>query len=173
MAIKNIRKKLIITIIVGLVLTGAGVGYAFYAGYLKWPDASNNISEDVIDTSSDAYKATLQERDDRVTRLVNSGSQKSIQEADQLVEEDVKKAEQTGDEQYIHDTYIAKATLLINTGRAQQALDEILLPLEKKYENNEEKRHEIYGMISWAYRWLDDQNKANEYSNKMPSQGWN
>lgn len=171
MAINNIRKKLVIIIIIALIFAGAGVGYAFYAGYFKWPSVSNNTKEDTIDTSSEEYKTNLKERDDRVTRLVDSGNQQSIQEADQLVEDDVKKAEKTGNDQYIFDTYVAKATLLIKTNRAQEALDDILLPMEKKYENNDDKKHEVYGLISWAYRQLDNQNKANEYFNKIPSQG--
>jgi hypothetical protein len=114
----------------------------------------------------------LSKSETKVNDLVASGGEASIKQADQIVDADLAAAEKSGNQDYIADANIAKTALLIQTGRAQDALN-ILLSLQNKASNSDTQRYEIYGQISWAYRELDQQDKANEYFNKIPGQGWN
>lgn len=164
------KTKIIVLAIVILVLLagGAAAAYYFYFGPQKTTtDTSNNS-----DTSGTAYKTTFDKAQDKVYDLITSGDKESIDEANQIVEKQVTAADESGNDAYIVDAYIAKSTLLIETGKSQEALDTILIPLSEKYGNNETYKYVIYGNISWAYRELDQPEKADQYYEQIPGQGW-
>lgn len=175
MAITVDRKKIIITIVIAAVfVTAAGV-YAFSAGVFT-PSATEgtNQTADKPDVSTGtAYKAVLKEKQDKVNVLVAAGGDKSIKEAEEILEAEVKSATESGNVAYLVDAQLAKAGLLIDTGRPQEALDDILFTLEKDYKDDESYIYLIYGQMSWAYKQLDNAAKANEYLDKVPGGGWN
>lgn len=167
MAVKKSRKKIIILIVVILVLlVGGAATYALVTGYFTPKDTDTDTT-----TKTGVYE-TFKRTSVKVDDLVSSGEEQSIKEANQIIEAEVVAADASGDDAYIVDAKLAKASFLINTGKAQEALDSILLPLDEKYGNNDTYKYHIYGQISWAYAELNNPAKADEYYNDIPAQGW-
>lgn len=181
------RVKIILIIVAAVLLLGGG------ATALFWPNVSVFVQDQVIDkitgvkqptagsggstgTASEEARAQYDESvastKDEINKLIAAGGSRSIERADEIIQEQEQAAQKSGDEEYTFDVAMAKAVLLIDTGRAQEALDDILFPLEQKYSSNEEYKYEIYGNIAWAYRELGNAEKSIEYLNKVPEKGW-
>jgi flagellar basal body-associated protein FliL len=171
MAINLSRKKVIIITAVLLVLIAGGVAaYILVTGQLNQPVENNNGSKNP-NTSGNAYQERLSKVQTEVTDLVAVGDEQSIEEADQILNSEVKTAKDSGNDAYIVEATSAKASLLIETDRTQEALD-LLLALERDYGSEDAYKYELYGMISYAYKGLDNQAKSDEYLNKIPGGGW-
>jgi len=174
MAITVDRKKIIITIIITvLFVTAAGV-YAFSTGIFTPSSSEENeqVGEKPDVSTGTAYKEVLKEKQDEVNVLVAAGGEKSVQQAEEIIEQEVQAATESGNVAYLVDAQLAKAGLLIQTGRAQEALDTILLTLESDYQGDEAYIYLIYAQISWAYKELDNLAKSEEYLDKIPGGGW-
>lgn len=168
---KSKRVRIILLVGVPILLLAGGVA-AFYFGYYvpsmkKLSDAKTTTS-----SASDTYVKMLKQKNDQVTRLITAGDPASIKQADTVVDAQVTTAQTTGDDRQIVDAGIAKASLFIQTGRAQQAIDTVLTPLDQKYGSNETYKYDIYGSFAYAYRELDNAAKADEYFSKIPGQSW-
>jgi multidrug efflux pump subunit AcrB len=170
MAITITRKKILIAALVLILILGGVIAYIFVTGQLSQQNDTTGTSGNTNMTGN-AYQERLTKVQTEVTDLVAVGDEASIQEADQILNTEIETAKKSGNISYIVDASNAKATLLINTDRAPEAL-EALLALEQQYGDDDDYKYELYGMISWAYREIDDQVKADEYFNKIPSQGW-
>lgn len=170
MAIRITRNKILVAAAVLLLIVGGVIIYIFVTGQLSQQNDTTGTSNNT-NTTGNAYQERLTKVQTEVTDLVAVGDEASIQEADQILDKEIQAAKASGNDAYIVDASSAKATLLIDTGRAPDAL-ETLLALEQQYADDNEYLYELYGMISWAYREIDDQAKADEYYNKIPSQGW-
>lgn len=156
-----------------VVLSGAAA-YVVFSGMLdKTGDTANDAPAPSGPVTKQVYQQAMKETTADVSRLTAAGDEKSIKQAEKIINEQVEKAAQSGNEEYSVEAQLAKADFLSTNGRPQEALDTILTPLSEKYFGNETYIYSIYGSMSLAYRWLDDLEKANEYLNKMPSQGWN
>ena len=181
-------KKLRISLIVIaslLVLGGAGAAayhFDLAPGFFKLIPGLNAKYKDTNGTGDDAakpnstgtaYKEAFQKNKVKVEDLAEAGDQQSVEQADKIVESEVKSADKSGNDDYIVDANLSKAELLINTGRSQEAIDDVLLPLLEKYGNNEKYKYQIYSLLSWAYRQIGNVSKSEEYYDKIPDQGWN
>lgn len=171
MAINLNRKKVIIIAAAAVVLiVGGTAAYIFMSGQLNQP-AENTTEPSKTNTSKKTYQDKLDKAQTEVTDLVAAGDEGSIQAADQIINAQVEAANESGDIAYVVDASSAKASLLIETERAPEALD-LLLALEQQYGDEDEYKYELYAMISYAYKSLDNQAKSEEYLNKIPGEGW-
>lgn len=118
-----------------------------------------------------AYKAELTESQTEVATLVTAGDAKSVKKADEIAESQVAAANQSGNDDYIVYASLTKANLLIDTNRAQEAIDSILLPLLEKYGSNEKYKSDIYSTLSVAYSRLGNTEKSEEYLNQVSGRG--
>lgn len=169
----NSKKPIIITIIAVILLIGGGVTYVVMSGMLNPPVEEveqEQVKPDL--TTGDAYKVQLEEKKVEVESLVAAGDEESIKQAEEIVKTEVKTAQASGNTSYLVDARLAQAVFMIDIGQAQEALDTILLPMEKEYQGNETYIYQIYGTTSYAYKWLDNGAKAEEYLDKIPPQGW-
>ncbi len=172
MAINVTRKKVLIISGVIVVLVGGAAAYAFTTGFFT-PVKTADISTDTPTTTRYEQEASFKKKQSQVAKLVDSGDEESIKKADIIAKDETAAAEKSGNDAYIVDAALAQALLFIDTDRAQQALDEILLPLEQKYGTNDTYRFLIYAMISRAYTVVGDTAKAAAYYDKIPEKGWN
>lgn len=164
------RKKVIIIAAAVLVLIAGGIAAYIITSQLNQPVENTNGSKSP-NTSGNAYQERLSKVQTEVTDLVAVGDEQSIEEANKILDSEVKTAKDSGNDAYVVEASSAKASLLIETNRAQEALD-LLLALEQEYGNEDAYKYELYGMISYAYRGLDNQAKSDEYLNKIPGRGW-
>jgi len=165
------RKKVIIIATAVLVLIAGGVAaYILITGQLN-QSVENTSGSKNPNTSGNAYQERLGKVQTEVTDLVAVGDEQSIEEANQILDSEVKTAKDSGNDAYVVEASSAKASLLIETNRAQEALD-LLLALEQQYGAEDAYKYELYGMISYAYKGLDNQAKSDEYLNKIPGGGW-
>lgn len=164
---KTSRKKKIIIIIMAVVVISAGA----VAAYLLLKDKDGEAEPG--ENKGTTYVESFQANQSKASALIDGGDEKAIAEAEQIVEKEVEAAEKSGNDSYIVDAQLAKAQVLIETGRPQEALDSILFPLEKKYASNQEYGNVIYSMIAFAYKYLENQEKVDEYYEKVVSEGWN
>lgn len=167
MARKITRKKIIIFIVV-ILLVGGGTA-AYYGVTTGFFAPSKNT--DSSSTAGTEYKENFQKVETKVNDLIVSGDEQSIKEAEQLIDSEVSTADASGNEAYIVDAHLAKATLLIETDRAQEAVDSVLSSLDEKYADNDEYKNDIYINLSLAYRELGDDAKADEYLNQAQGRG--
>ncbi len=169
-----VHRKILIGVAV-LVVVALGVSAYFIFSSLIGNTA--NQTEDPQGSTQpitkEAYKESLKETVTDANRLAATGNKQSIKQAEEIINEQVKKAEKSQNEDYSVEAQLTKADFLSVHGRPQEALDTILTPLSEKYASNETYMTAIYGSMSLAYRWLDDLDKANEYQSKLPTQGWN
>jgi hypothetical protein len=170
MAIRITRKKMLIAVVVLLLIVGGVIGYFFVTGQLFQRNDTTGTPDDIPSTGK-AYQQRLTKVQTEVTGLVTAGDAGSIEEAEELLDTEVQAAKKSGNVGYVVEASSAKAALLVDTNRAQEGLD-ALLALEQQYGDDDEYKYELYALISWAYREIDDQAKAEEYFNKIPSQGW-
>lgn len=163
------RKK---TIVIGAVVVAlflVVLGYFLYQTYT----GVNNTSQDKGETvKKSSNQDKLIEKQKKLDALITKGDSASISEAEAIASSDLKAAKDSQDQTRIVSASIDSANILIQTGRAQQALDDILFPLNKSYTAIDDYKYSIYGSISWAYRVLGNQDKSNEYLNDIPSKGW-
>lgn len=176
MQFKSKKRRIILLVVIVLVLAGGGA--AAYFGYvvpsMKTVDNGSSSSDtSTTGTVAVAHQKSVKQTQTKIDTLVQAGGTQSIKQADQIAESEVTAANSSGDDAYIVNAGIAKASLLITTSRAQEALDTVLFPLDKKYGMNETYRYDIYASISWAYRYLENTDKATEYFQKIPGKGWN
>ena len=171
MAFNITRKKILIVAGVIVVLVGGAAVYAFMTGFFT-PPKTSDTSTDTQTTTRYEQEATFKKKQSQVAKLVDAGDEESIKKAEVIAEAEKAAAEKSGNDAYIVDAALAQALLFIDTDRAQQALDEILLPLEQKYGTNDTYRFLIYAVISRAYTVLGDTAKATEYYQKVPEKGW-
>jgi uncharacterized protein with LGFP repeats len=169
MARKTGRKKVIILVIVVLLLAGGGAAY--YGVRTGFFASHSNNSNDTKTQST--YKDGLEKTKTKVNELIASGDKQSIKEADAIVDAEVSAANESGNDAYIVDANLAKAALLINTDRAQEAVDGVLSSVDKKYASNDTYKSDIYVNLSLAYTKLGDTAKADEYLNQISGRGGN
>lgn len=170
-----LRKKTIIriSILIAVLIIGAAVFVTY-----KIVDLNNNSSksQDVDKkpsmSPSDEEKALIQANQVKVNKLVSAGDEESIKQAEVIVKNDLTSAKTSGSQSSVARASVDWANILIQTDRAQEALDDILLPLNKEYTAVDDYKYSIYGSISWAYRMLGDSNKSNEYLDMIPPKGW-
>jgi hypothetical protein len=169
--IKSKKMRIILLVGIPILLLAAG-GVAFYFGY--YAPSMKRVADDKTATTSaaTAYAQGLKQKDDQVTKLVNAGDAASVKQADTIVASQVVAAQASGDDRHIVDAGIAKASLLIQTGRAQEAIDSVLSLLDQKYGSNDAYKYDIDGSFAYAYRELNNTAKADEYFNKIPGQSW-
>lgn len=171
-----VHRKILIGVAI-LVVIAIGVSAYFIFASLIGSSNANDPTDEPQGSSApitkEVYKESLKNAVTDANRLAATGNEQSIKQAEDIINEQVKKAEKSQNEDYSVEAQLTKADFLSVNGRPQEALDTILTPLSKKYANNETYMTAIYGSMSLAYRWLDDLDKANEYLNKLPSQGWN
>jgi len=165
------KSRLVIIIIAFVVLIGGGVAALLYFGGVFSPRTAQNTIETVVPIEGDAYKESLREKESEIAKLVAAGGTQSIEQAEKIVNEQVRIAEQSQNKAFIVDAQLAKAALLNETDRPQDALKS-LLELEKQNANNPEQLNIIYAQISFAYKQIGDLEKSNEYLAKIPGEGW-
>lgn len=163
-------KKIIIAVVI-LGIIGAGAAYFFIADpFGLHKDTANNTPDDTTNTGTYKEQASFNAKQEEVAKLVAPGkknSAASVKEADDILDGEVRAAEASRSDAYIVESNLAKASLLINTGRQQNALDNVLTPLLQRYGNSSYK-YDIYGYMSWVYRELGNPSKAEEYYKKIP-----
>lgn len=165
------KSRLIISIIAFVILIGGGVAALLYFGGVFSPRTVQNTVETTVPIEGDAYKESFREKESEVAKLVAAGGTQSIEQADSIVNEQVRIAEQSQNKAFIVDAQLAKTALLTETGRAQEAL-RALLELEQRYANDPEQLNLIYAQIGFAYKQLGEINQSNEYLSKIPGGGW-
>ncbi|MDB5161918.1 MAG: hypothetical protein JWM52_426 [Candidatus Saccharibacteria bacterium] len=174
MAFKLTRKKIIIGVIVAIIVLG---GAAFAVVTFVLP--AKNTTPTGADTTfakgvpSKANRETLSTSQNKVTKLLAAGDEKSVTAAKAILDAQITEAEKTSDEAFSFEAQIAKAQLLIDTDQPQEAIDTILLPLEKKYGNDDTYKDTVFGNLSNAYYTLGDSDKGSEYYKKLPVKEFN
>lgn len=165
------RKKTIIGI--SILVAVLVIGVAVFITY-RLVDLNNLNAQDANKEPNSSLddKARIKENQVKVDNLITTGDDKSIKQAEVIVKGDLAEAKASGSQTSIVRTSVDWANVLIQTGRAQEALDDILLPLNKSYTSVDDYKYSIYGSISWAYRVLGDQDKASDYFSDIPSKGW-
>jgi len=172
---------IIIAIVVILVIGGGAVAtfighvgpIATVLGYDD-KDADKTAEETAAENGTTAsglnpvQEKSVNQTQDKIDTLVASGDPKSIAKADEAAEAQVEAAKESGDDEYIVTAELAKADLLIATARPQEAIDEVLLPLEEKYGNNDTYKHQIDSYLGQAYAAVGNTMKANEYYSRIP-----
>jgi len=159
------KRRIILLIVAGLVLAGvlAGIFFTYVLPRMK------SSSTDVVPTTSTTYRTELHKQQTKINTLVTTGDSTSIDQANKIVDDEITAASKSGNDGYIIDANLTKATLYIDTNRAQEAIDTILIPLDAKYGSNLTYKYTICGYFSLAYRALGNQDKATEYFNQIPS----
>lgn len=142
-----------------------GVSTGFFAQQLKLSGSDKELS------TGTAYKESFRKSADKVNDLIAAGDKESIKQAEEIIDAEVSAANESGNDAYIVDASLAKTTLLIETGRAQEAVDTVLPSLDEKYDDNEVYQNSIYLHLSLAYRELGDEAKADEYLDLMTGIG--
>lgn len=170
MAFTLTRKKVIITAVVLVLVFGGIFAYLLLTNYFS--RQQNTTTEPTkVPSTGNAYQERLTKVQTEVSGLVTVGDEASIQEANDILDSEIVTAKKSGNEAYVVEASSAKASLLVETDRAQEGLD-MLLALEQQYADNDAYKYDLYAQISWAYRALDNQAKADEYFAKIPAQGW-
>jgi predicted Zn-dependent protease len=168
MAIRLTRKKVLIAVAVVLVIAAGAA-----AAYFLLPNRSADITDENNTNNSSTkkpYQKALEDTQQKVDTLVENGDDESIKEAQQLADEQVAAAEQSGDEDYSFYAQLAKANLLIDLDRPQEAID-ILLPLAEKYGGTDPYKSQVYTRLALAYSRLGNDAKADEYLNMVSGIG--
>jgi hypothetical protein len=165
MATTLTRKKLLISSVALIAVVSIAALSFVYASDLFKEQADTIV---IPESSKDAASSEAD-----VAKLIEAGDEKSIQAAGEIIEAQMIVAEKSGDDRAILNAQLAKATLLIETSRAQEAIDSVLLPLEKRYAQSDTYKYEVYGQLSWAYRELGDIATADKYYSNIPAKGWN
>lgn len=165
------KPRLIITIVGIVLLVAGGVAAMLYFGGVFTP-RTETVEEVTVPATGKEYQPALREKEAKVAELVAAGGEASIEEAEAIVAAEIQAAEKSKNPGYIVESKLAQATLQTETGRANEAL-QALLVLETQYANDPENLNLIYAQISYAYLLLDDQAKANEYLAKIPGEGFN
>ncbi len=178
MAIRVSRKLIITVSVAAVVILGGGAAYAIANGYLTLPgktttagtgtDANTSTNGGSTSTTSAADTKFTTQVQTQVNTLVAAGDPTSIKQAGQILDTQVAVASKSGDDDYIVDTNLAKADLLLNTDQPQAALDTILLPLNQQYGNNDTYKYRIDSYLGQAYNALGNTDKANGYYNLIP-----
>jgi flagellar basal body-associated protein FliL len=167
----QLRKSRLIIIIVGIILLVAGgVVTLLYFGGVFSP-GTETIEEVTVPSTGKEYQTALREKQAKVTELVAAGGEQSIQQADEIVAAELKTAEKSQNKDYIVEAKLVQATLQTETGRADDAL-QALLELEQRYAGDLENLYLIYAQISYAYLLLENNEKSNEYLEKIPGEGF-
>ena len=160
----------LVPILVAFFLTVAAAVAAYI--FIIAPLSKIADSGSTLVTAEKKYKDNFAKQQTAVESLLRAGDAESIAKAESITTTQIAEADKSGNEDFVVEATLAKATVLIETGRAKEALDSILFPLLDKYSNNEAYTYQVYGVISYAYRELDNQLKADEYFNKIPAKGW-
>lgn len=163
------KQRIILVIVIALVVLGGGA--VAYFGYIAPSIRKTTVAS--ADMSGTKYQATLQQKQAQINTLVASGDKASVEQAAKIADSQVTTANDSGNDAYIVDASIAKATIMIQTGQARAALDSVLFPLDKKYSSNETYKANIYACIAYAYRQLDDQTNADKYSSQITGESFN
>jgi hypothetical protein len=171
MAVKKSRKKIIVLIVVVLLLGGGvaayyGVSTGFFAQQLKLSGSDKELS------TGTAYKESFRKSADKVNDLIAAGDKESIKQAEEIIDAEVSAANESGNDAYIVDAYVAKSSLLTQTGRPQESIDTILPSLEEPYiDSNEVYKNSMYLQLGLAYLELGDEAKAQEYLSQLTGIG--
>ncbi len=163
--------RLIITITGITLLIAGGVVAMLYFGGIFTPRDAQNTTETTVPSEGTAYQAPLREKQAKVTELIAAGGAASIEEAEKIVEEEVKAAQRSQNSGYIVEAQLTKTSLLVETNRTDQAL-QTLLDLEKQYANDPEKLYLIYAQLSYAYSLLGEAELSEEYLAKIPGESF-
>ena len=167
MARKITRTKVIILIVAILLLGGVAAYFVTSTGIFS---PQQKAADTHLDTGT-AYKDGFQKSKTKIGELIASGNKQSIKEADDLIETEISAANDSGNTTYIVDAHLAKAALLTETGRAQEALDSVLSSLDEKYALDSDFKNDIYVQLSLAYTELGDTAKAEGYLSQIQGRG--
>lgn len=160
-----LKKILIAIVILGII--GGGTAYVLIADPFGWKPKTET-SPGAPTTGTYKEQAAFTQKQTQVDKLVAAGDKGSVQEADTIMNAETESAAKSQSDAYIVESNLAKASLYINTGRAQKALDEVLSPLLQRYGNNTTYKYDVYGYMSWVYRELGDSKKAEQYYKMIP-----
>jgi len=162
---KNYSKKrrIILVVVAGLVLVGILAGAFFLFVLPRMKSSMTDV------TSGTTYQTGLHQKQAKIDTLVAAGDTKSVDQANKIADDEITTATKSGNESYIIDASLSKVTLYVNTNRAQEAIDTILIPLDAKYSSNATYKYTIYGYFSLAYRAVGNKTKAAEYFKQIPS----
>jgi len=159
------KRRIILLIVAGLVLVGILAGVFFMYALPRMKSSSTDTSP----TTGTTYRTELHKQQTKINTLVTTGDATSIDQANKIVDDEINAADKSGNDSYIIDAKLTKVTLYVDTNRAQEAIDTILIPLDTKYGSNPTYKYTIYGYFSLAYRALGNQDKATEYFKQIPS----
>ncbi|MEO6109439.1 MAG: hypothetical protein ABIP50_00300 [Candidatus Saccharimonadales bacterium] len=160
------HKKTIIASIILIVLVVGGATYAYFAGYFSSTKEDQGTTN--IEKSGTAYRDTFNKTQDQVAKLLSADDTQSTQQAIKIIDSQITEADKSGNESYSVDARLAKAILLINTDKPQEAIDTILIPLEAKYGDSDAYKYKIDTHFARAYDVIGDTIKADEYYKKVP-----
>ncbi|MBC7459266.1 hypothetical protein H7200_00960 [Candidatus Saccharibacteria bacterium] len=163
-----LRHLVPILVTIFLIVAAAVAAYIFIVA----PLLKTSHSDSTPVTAEKTYKDNFVKQQTAVESLLRAGDAASIAKAEAITTTQIAEADKSGNNDFVVEATLAKATVLIETGRAQQALDDILFPMLKTYSNDQNFTEQIYGVMSFAYRQLDNQVKADEYFNKIQPKGW-
>jgi outer membrane lipoprotein-sorting protein len=167
---KMVSKKLRIILVIVIVLVVLGGGAVAYFGFVA--PSMKKATTASTDVTGTKYQTVLRQKQAQIDTLVASGDKNSVQQATQIANSQVAAATDSGNDAYIVDASIAKATVMIQTGQAQEALDSVLLPLDQKYSSNATYKASIYACIAYAYRELGDATNADKYFSQIPGESF-
>jgi|ETNmetMinimDraft_21_1059911.scaffolds.fasta_scaffold23748_2 hypothetical protein len=170
------KKKIILGITAGIVTLVVLLGSVVW---ITNPDFIQKYifnTQELNTTPENTQTRTPQERLEALRvesyNAAEVNDEAAIQRVEERIQEEVAVAEESQDDDYIVDAYITQATLLIETNRAQTALDTILPPLVERYENDQTYSDGIYAVMSWAYRVLGEADRAAEYLDQVSGESW-
>ncbi len=170
MAKKITRKKLIIIIAAVVLLLGAGAAVAFAMGIFTPGDDTTGTETVKVTKTGTEYKTGLTKKTSQATALVDSGDQKSVEQAEKIINQETEAAKKSKNVGYIVDANLAKADLLNQTDRPKEAV-ELLLTLEQQYAPDGVYNENIYAALSRAYYLAGDTAKSDEYFAKIKPRG--
>jgi len=178
------RKAIVIIIIAVVIVGGAVAAFFFYSASIKKTNDSTNATtaaQKAVAATKAAHQTSVEEQQVKINALIGSSSAGTgsgtattqdphvIAQADAIAQAQVDTANQSGDDDYIVSAALAQADLLINTDRAQEAIDSVLLPLEQKYGSNDAYKYQIDSYLGQAYAAVGNTDKANGYYNIIPA----
>lgn len=169
-------KKQVIIIVAVIVIgcIGTVVYFLHFAPLSKSTDESTSTpNTQTTTTAVAAHQQAVTQQQTKIDSLVATGNTQSIAQADQVANSQVATADTSGDDAYIVSANLAKAQLLIDTKRAQEALDSVLLPLDQKYGKNDTYKYQIDSYIGEAYNAIGNADKAQQYYSQIPPLGYN
>ena len=170
MAKKISRKTLVIIIAAVVLLLGGAAATAFAMGVFTPADDDAGIETVKVTKTGTEYKAGLTKKSSQATALIDTGDQKSVEQAEKIINQETEAAKKSENVGYIVDANLAKADLLNQTDRPKEAV-ELLLTLEQQYAPDGVYNENIYAALARAYYLAGDTAKSDEYFAKIKPRG--